>query len=1051
MEGTCSWLDTNQQYCQWTSRSNIQQHQGLLWIKGKPGSGKSTLMKVTAERLKNSTLNAKRIVVAHFFHGRGVGLQKLPLGLFRSLLHQILPEHQPMLNALVQIYLRKVQTEGTEGTMWEWTQEELMIFLRSHLLARSEYRFDIFIDALDECSEEEARVVVKYFEDLSSSALAVGANLNICIASRHYPNISVAKCNEIIVEDENEEDIYQYIIRTLSVKKNPNDRSVESLAGKIQQKSAGIFLWTVFAVRTVNADQDKALPLDHTLEKLEKLPTKLDEIFTQLFRELDPDNVNEAVTIFQFLLLAQRPFTFLELRHAIAFSGKSTISSLRQWKDQEGTQIANYERFMKRVLDVSKGLVEIIVDVTVPVKYEDSPQPDQAPGEIINDLGQEDTLQNEVDEQNSSPGDEQHSVVTKNDASNKLLVAPGVTSNTGIEISIGGGPPVYMEWSWDSFSQVLPTIVSQLMNPQPLRPAQVVIPLHIWDSRHPWGFDLDLKAVAGMQVQFIHETVRSFFLEKGFQLLDPSLGTQALARGHRLLSKSCYSYLSTEEIRTLPEMASSDDWYFGRLNSPLSQLATKFSLEASQLSLVWYGFEYFLHHARQAELEGLPLDFIKRNDPTITTEMIRMWRKSTSLANNSTILSFLCNEGLFHSAEALIDENLDLRDIETLEDKTLLHGTVKCKEGKCTDEAIAGMVKILLDHGADPEAVTEDWDKVTPLHIAAERNLSATVACLLEGGANPNAKDPWKRSPLYKAISEHERKIFLSRENDPGSVDFSKTYNALLSHGADIIEDGEFAHAITQLPFNEVRRFFNSLEPEQLSRWQAQNILHDAVLRDKFDCCLMLLNSAAFCSKLYVESYDDVKPLTDVYTTNNSSSPQTSQRTKKGESRSQKLREVAALLDQRRQEAVLAGRTDKEHWLVSQEVWLPVTASVSAAMIAYRWLSWGNDMPSSMYKTAGIVSAVIFAEGVLYIFASKSSLTVFVLSSMVWGLQMAYLLLVELPRFLCDSIWFRLWWLSAVLSMYVANAKLSLFAARLWISVLLVTTAVWVLRHWTVD
>jgi hypothetical protein len=86
-------------------------------------------MKVTAERLKNSTLNAKRIVVTHFFHGRGVGLQKLPLGLFRSLLHQILPEHQPMLNTLVQIYLRKVQTKGTKGTIWEWTQKELMIFL----------------------------------------------------------------------------------------------------------------------------------------------------------------------------------------------------------------------------------------------------------------------------------------------------------------------------------------------------------------------------------------------------------------------------------------------------------------------------------------------------------------------------------------------------------------------------------------------------------------------------------------------------------------------------------------------------------------------------------------------------------------------------------------------------------------------------------------------------------------------------------------------------------------------------------------------------------
>jgi polynucleotide 5'-kinase involved in rRNA processing len=39
-EGTCEWLFKNQKYKEW-----ISQGRGMLYIKGKPGAGKSTLMK----------------------------------------------------------------------------------------------------------------------------------------------------------------------------------------------------------------------------------------------------------------------------------------------------------------------------------------------------------------------------------------------------------------------------------------------------------------------------------------------------------------------------------------------------------------------------------------------------------------------------------------------------------------------------------------------------------------------------------------------------------------------------------------------------------------------------------------------------------------------------------------------------------------------------------------------------------------------------------------------------------------------------------------------
>ncbi|KAF4502459.1 pfs domain containing protein [Fusarium agapanthi] len=44
-EETCEWLLEDPVYQRWLDRSKLIQHHGFLWIKGKPGAGKSTIMK----------------------------------------------------------------------------------------------------------------------------------------------------------------------------------------------------------------------------------------------------------------------------------------------------------------------------------------------------------------------------------------------------------------------------------------------------------------------------------------------------------------------------------------------------------------------------------------------------------------------------------------------------------------------------------------------------------------------------------------------------------------------------------------------------------------------------------------------------------------------------------------------------------------------------------------------------------------------------------------------------------------------------------------------
>jgi len=91
---TFAWIFHMSGFTSW-----LQSGSGLFWIHGKPGSGKSTLMKfivqhkTTLELLHNWKTNDVEVKASFFFHYRGSALQKSFEGLLRSLVAQILSTH----------------------------------------------------------------------------------------------------------------------------------------------------------------------------------------------------------------------------------------------------------------------------------------------------------------------------------------------------------------------------------------------------------------------------------------------------------------------------------------------------------------------------------------------------------------------------------------------------------------------------------------------------------------------------------------------------------------------------------------------------------------------------------------------------------------------------------------------------------------------------------------------------------------------------------------------------------------------------------------------
>jgi hypothetical protein len=173
--------------------------------------GKAWCRKIHLDEAYTDTdpnLQLESAVISFFFNARGNQLERSPLGLFRSLLHQLLQRRRHLLSAFLPKFRAKRDTLK-EG--WVWEEGELSDYF-SHIVTNSQISsMIVFIDALDECEESKVRRIVSFLANLTGSAVSSGCSLNVCMSSRHYPHISVSRCLEIVVEHYNSSDILKYV------------------------------------------------------------------------------------------------------------------------------------------------------------------------------------------------------------------------------------------------------------------------------------------------------------------------------------------------------------------------------------------------------------------------------------------------------------------------------------------------------------------------------------------------------------------------------------------------------------------------------------------------------------------------------------------------------------------------------------------------------------------------------------------------------------------------------------------------------------------------
>ncbi|OBW66730.1 MAG: Heterokaryon incompatibility Het-C [Aureobasidium pullulans] len=341
--GTCKWLFSKSEYLDWQDEQKLDEHHGFLWIKGKPGAGKSAIMKFAYADAEAKAKATDSAVISYFFNARGEHLEKSTCGMYRSLLFQLLnevPRLQTVLDAnksnLKDIILNV---------------ESLQSLFRQAVERLDDTHLTCFVDALDECenSEDQVREMVNFFEELGEHTVENRIRFLVCFSSRHYPHITINKSVELILEVQpgHVEDITKYIQSNLKAGKSER---VEKLKIEVQEKSQGIFLWVVLVVPMLQKAWNRG-KVETLKQCLHDIPEDLNKLFKDILCR-DTEDMEGLVLCLKWILYAGRPLQPEELHFAILSGTNPEL--LTPW-DSVDLTLGDISR---SILSSSKGLAE---------------------------------------------------------------------------------------------------------------------------------------------------------------------------------------------------------------------------------------------------------------------------------------------------------------------------------------------------------------------------------------------------------------------------------------------------------------------------------------------------------------------------------------------------------------------------------------------------------------------------------------------------------------------------------------------------------------------
>ncbi|KAI0536649.1 hypothetical protein GGR58DRAFT_380186 [Xylaria digitata] len=755
---TCVWLLSHPDYVKWLTPAEFPQHHGLLWIHGKPGAGKSTVMKFIYTR----ALGNSDTTISFFFNARGDILEKSTQGMYRSLLLQLLEKLQD-LQEVLDLPGRFGQGHNDDST---WEINVLQSLFSAAIAKLGRRRVTCFVDALDECGESQVRDMVEYFEQLGQSALDSEGKLYICFSSRHYPTICIQHGQTLTLEDQpgHSQDLEKYVRSKLQAGKG---RDVESVRTELLQKAAGVFMWVVLVVTILNEEFQRGR-IFAVKRRLQETPAELSELFKDILRR-DKKNMADLLLSIQWILYAKRPMKPEEFYYAVVAGLDPTQENLAEW-DPENITADDMNRF---VCSSSKGLAEITKSKARTVQFIHESVRDF----LLKDGGIHDLWPNLGANFQSLSHDQLKQCCYKyllTDISNRI------TDNQELPKASSDGAKILRQQVSRKFP-FLEYATHQVLYHANI--AAIELPQHdflnSFDLR-AWVHLDNLFAKFGTRRHTLAASLPYILAENNFARLIDGISwhdTQvynheerhvyplfaALANGHREAVRALLQLQNglVDSDRIIAKISYGKDLKVRKGQTPLCWAAENGHQEIIRL-LIEKSANVELKDSsgqtplswavenRHQEIVQLLIQKgadVESKDSSGRTLLLRAaqneWKYDTFELNDEN------SRGLFQANHTLRDYQIQLMHLEQQNKKRLLLSRGPIDQ--------AGTIRLLLNKGANIKS--KDSSSRTALSWAAEKGHQEIVQLLIEKGADVDEKDSSSRTPLSWATQNGHQKI----------------------------------------------------------------------------------------------------------------------------------------------------------------------------------------------------------------------------------------------------------------------------------------------------
>ncbi|KAI9436032.1 hypothetical protein H4582DRAFT_2130269 [Lactarius indigo] len=335
-EGTAEWFIESDQFENWKLTGS------LLWIHGKPGSGKSILCSAIINDLTTLCEAGSASMAYFYFDFRDLDKQAR-----RNLLPSLLVQLSTRSNAFCDVLSRLYEAHNNGAR--QPSDKALTQCLKEMLALPNQGPVYLIIDALDECPDTSdvpsaREQVLDLIKDLVSLRLP---SLHICVTSRLEVDICDAleslTSQTISLQDEGgqKKDIADYVRSVVYSgsgkfmrrwRKDDKEHVIETLS----ERADGMFRWVFCQLEVLR----NCLP-QNVQRVLRELPKSLDETYERILREIGKVNPDQAYRLLQCLAVATRPLRVDELAEVLALDfdgaqgGIPVLNSDWRWDDEQ--------------------------------------------------------------------------------------------------------------------------------------------------------------------------------------------------------------------------------------------------------------------------------------------------------------------------------------------------------------------------------------------------------------------------------------------------------------------------------------------------------------------------------------------------------------------------------------------------------------------------------------------------------------------------------------------------------------------------------------------